>query len=359
MILLNPGPVTLSDRVRRALLQPDLCHREPEFFQLQDRIRHGLLEVYELSGDAYAAILITGSGTAAVEAMLISMIPQQGHLAVVENGVYGERMTNIAQRYGIPTTPIQHEWLAPIDTARVADNLANNPTVTHLAVVHHETTSGRLNQLEAIAELCVDRGIKMLVDTVSSFGAEYIDFARWPLAACAATANKCLHGIPGVSFVVVDRTALAAADNPARSLYLDLANYCHQQDQGGTPFTQSIPAFYALSEALAELNEQGGRDGRRQTYERRISRVRETLTRLEIKSLLPAEDCSVVLHGFYLPANFTYQRLHDDLKNEGFVIYAGQGELAKTLFRIATMGDISEADIERLLAALRNSISRN
>lgn len=357
MILLNPGPVTLSDRVRRSLLLPDLCHREDEFFQLQEQIRTGLLDVYGLSGDTRAAILLTGSGTAAVEAMLISMIAEQGQLAVVENGVYGERMTNIAQRYGIATVPIRHEWLAPIDISRVAEALQSNPELTHLAVVHHETTSGRLNQLEPIAELCAEHGIRMLVDTVSSFGAEYIDFERWPLAACAATANKCLHGIPGVSFVVADRDALAAAGDPERSLYLDLANYCRQQDQGGTPFTQSIPAFYALREALSELTDHGGQVSRRQTYERRISKVRKVLTELEVQPLLADEDCSVVLQGFHLPQAVTYQQLHDDLKNQGFIIYAGQGDFAKTLFRISTMGDISDADMQRLLEALRNTIS--
>ena len=351
MLLLNPGPVTLSERVRQAMLGPDLCHREPEFTTLQGRIRDQLLRVYHLHPADWAAVLLTGSGTSAMEAMLTSLVPDSGHLLVIENGVYGERLGRIAAIHGIPHTRLRHEWGAPIDLRELADLLAQGE-YSHLAVVHHETTTGRLNDLIAIGELARAHGVEVLVDAVSSFGAEAIDFDGWNVAACAATANKCLHGVPGTAFVIVRRDALKAGDPQARTLYLDLASYLGQQDQGGTPFTQSVQTFYALDEALAEFFEAGGWQARRAHYRALAAQVREGLRGLGITALLPEAETSCVLHAYHLPRGLDYQQLHDRLKAAGFIIYAGQGALARTLFRISTMGALDAGDMDALLAAM-------
>ena len=176
MLLLNPGPVTLTERVRRSLLQPDLCHRESEFFDLQDEARARLVAAYELDPAEWAAVLMTGSGTAAVESMIAALVPQDGKLLVIENGVYGERITQIATQYGIAHEVLKHEWMQAPDLAQIAARL-DAGGYSHVAVIHHETTTGRLNDLGAIAGVCRSRGVKMLVDGVSSFGAEAIDFA--------------------------------------------------------------------------------------------------------------------------------------------------------------------------------------
>lgn len=352
MILLNPGPVTLSERVRRALLGPDLCHREPEFAQLQAAIRQRLLDVYALDPQRWAAVLLTGSGTAAVEAMLCSMVPRDGRLLVLENGVYGERMSRMAEVYGMDHLALSHSWGEELALDRLEPLLDRDPAITHVAMVHHETTTGRLNDLQAVAECCRPRGLQLLVDSVSSFGAEALDFHRWPIAACAATANKCLHGVPGTSFVVLDREQLAAAARPRRSVYLDLEAYCRAQDQGGTPFTQSVQTFYALDEALAEFHEAGGWEQRHHHYARLMEQVRQGLVELGIRPLLPDAASSVVLNAFRLPEALGYDRMHDGLKAAGFVIYAGQGDFARTLFRVSTMGAVGTTDIDRFLAAV-------
>lgn len=348
MILLNPGPVNLSARVRQALVNPDLCHRESEFSELQNEIRARLLAVYALD-EAWAAVLVTGSGTAAVEAMIASLVPDTGHLLVLENGVYGERMSAIAKAHRINRSSLQHPWQAPLDLDRIKAKLVDNPQITHVAMVHHETTTGRLNRLAEVSALCKARGVGLLVDAVSSFGAEQIDFGG--IAACAATANKCLHGAPGVSFVMVRRDVLRSAAR--RSLYLDLANYCAEQDNSSTPFTPSIPVFYALHEALIEFEEQGGWRSRHRRYRELIALARDGLITLGVEPLLPFEDTSVVLNAFRLPPGMSYLALHDGLKGRGFVIYAGQGAFARTLFRISTMGTIDRGDVERLVAAVQ------
>src|SRR6201991_3955953 len=347
MLLLNPGPVTLTARVRNSLLQTDLCHRESEFFDLQDEARARLLQIYGLDPAQWTAVLMTGSGTAAVESMVAALVPENGKLLVIENGVYGERIAQIATQYRIPHTVVKHEWMEAPDVARISAALDADRAITHVAVIHHETTTGRLNDLQALAALCRARNVRLLVDGVSSFGAEAIDFADPTIAAVAATANKCLHGVPGAAFVIVRRDARAVA--ASRTYYLDLGRLARLQEQRNTPFTPSVHAYYALVEALRELADEGGWSARHARYAALAEQARAGLAARGIGSALPAQESSVVLRAYRLPAGVTYARLHDALKARGFVIYAGQGGLSAELFRISTMGDIHAPDVERLL----------
>jgi 2-aminoethylphosphonate-pyruvate transaminase len=348
MRLLNPGPVTLSERVRRSLLQPDLCHRESEFYDLQDEARGALLQTYGLDPETWAAVLITASGTAAVESMVAALVPESGRLLTVENGVYGERIAEICALYRIPHERLRGDWLQAPDLEAVGAALDRAaPRFTHLATVHHETTTGRLNDLRALATLCRERGVALLVDAVSSFGAETLDFADPSLAAVAATANKCLHGVPGVSFVVVRRSALGQAAR--RTHYLDLERMARLQDARDTPFTPAVQACYALVEALREFHAQGGRAARYRRYHALAEQTRTGLAALGIEMAIPVAESSVVLRAYRLPRGLDYQALHDGLKARGFVIYAGQRALSRTLFRISTMGNLFPSDIEELI----------
>ena len=350
MLLLNPGPVTLSERVRRSMLQPDLCHRESEFFDLQDEARRRLLATYSLDPAQWTAVLMTASGTAAVESMVAALVPRAGRLLIVENGVYGERIALICAQYGIAHERVVGDWMQAPDYAAIAAQLASAPknsAFTHVAIVHHETTTGRLNDLRALAGLCRECGAALLVDAVSSFGAEAIEFTEPALSAVAATANKCLHGVPGAAFVIVRRKDVQAA--ASRTYYLDLGRLARLQDERNTPFTPAVHAYYALVEALREYEEQGGRLARYDRYAALAERVRAGLAALGINVAIPANESSVVLRAYKLPAGLSYGQLHDALKADGFVIYAGQGNLSKSLFRISTMGNLTSADMDRLV----------
>ncbi len=354
MILLNPGPVNLSDRVRQAMLKPDLCHREEEFFELQHRIRNQLVDVYRLDPNKWTAVMISGSGSSAMEAMVSSLVPENGHLLVIENGVYGERLSNIARIHDIQLTTAHFEWGEEIDLQTVANLMDQHPSITHLAAVHHETTTGRLNSLTGIGRLCCERRIHLLVDGVSSFGGEDINFDDNNIMACAATANKCLHGIPGLAFVILQRSSLEQESYLRRTLYLDLKTYYQAQEKKSTPFTPAIPAFYALEEALAELKDEGGWKVRHHKYQSLADQVTSGLEEVDIPILLPVEDCSAILRSYRLPNGMAYQQLHDDLKQRGFVIYAGQQQLEKSIFRISTMGTITSNDIDRLMLSFKD-----
>jgi len=353
MILLNPGPVNLSEGVRNALTGEDLCHRESEFGDLQEIIRQGLLDAYGLVAPHWTAVLLTGSGTAAMEAMMSSLIPQDGKVLVIENGVYGERLATIARIHGIKQQSLKYAWGECFAPGDVEKALNEESAITHVAMVHHETTTGRLNDLAQVGELCRSRAIGLLVDTVSSFGAEELDFEGWGITACAGAANKCLHGVPGAAFVISRRAPLlAGAEGPRRTLYLDLANYCREQDKRSTPFTPSVQVFYGFAQALQEFSGQGGWSSRHERYRALAHNVRLGLGKLGIRPLLPEQASSVVLSAFRLPDAVSYTALHDALKARGFVIYAGQGELVRNIFRVSTMGAITGADIDQFLCAV-------
>ncbi|MEC4982815.1 MAG: 2-aminoethylphosphonate aminotransferase [Oscillatoria sp. PMC 1068.18] len=349
MLLLNPGPVTLSERVRRALLQEDLCHREPEFAELTLDIQQRLLNIYPETNVNYEVILLTGSGTCAVEAMLSSLIPREGKALVVVNGVYGDRMAKMIQLHGKLVETIISPWERPMDLVAVENCLQQDQAITHVVAVHHETTTGRLNNLPQLGQLCQRFQVPLLLDCVSSFGAENIDFASWNIEACAATANKCLHGVPGLSFLLVKSSVFQLRSSAATSLYLDIYRYQKAQITGYSPFTQAVQVSYALQEALKELAETGGWKARHHHYSILSQKIRQGLQQLGAKLLLSEPDYSCVLTSFILPENLAYEKLHKTLKKAGFIIYAGQGNFNNKIFRVANMGDIQVQDIERFL----------
>jgi 2-aminoethylphosphonate-pyruvate transaminase len=354
-ILLNPGPVTLDGDVRQAATRVDLCHREPEYFELQDRLIRGLLEVYGCDPTQWAAVLIGGSGTYALEAMVASLLPEDAHLLVLENGVYGERLSRIAGIYGIRYRALTAAWGAPIDLAELDTVLATGE-FTHVAAVHHETTTGRLNPAEDIAAYCTRHEVHLMLDAVSSFGAEPIPFEQSSLMAVGATANKCLHGIPGLAIVLCRQEALLQDIEP-RSLSLHLPSWAEHQARQSTPFTPSVNSVLALVKALEQLEEQGGWPARQSRYLDLAGRVAKTCRELGVDEWLPAREASCVLRSYHLPPGLSYEELHDGLKRNGFIIYAGQGKLASELFRISTMGDISDGDMSRLEKALKSTIA--
>jgi 2-aminoethylphosphonate-pyruvate transaminase len=344
MILLNPGPVNVSPRVTAALARGDLCHREPEAYALLDQIRARLLEAFA-PGGAFGAVLVTGSGTAALEMAVTSACSPAGRLVVVANGVYGERMAAMATAARIPHTVVSGEWTAPPDLDGV-ERAVREPGVEAVSVVHHETTTGLLNPVAAVATIARRHGKLVLVDSVSGLAGDALDVAGVDLVV--GTANKCIQGLPGMAFVLVRASVLERlAGYPPRSLYLSIPTYV----KSPMPFTPAIQAAYALDEALAELLEEGV-EARLERYARAAARLRTGFVDLGLELVLPPELRSSSITSLRLPRGRTYRELHDGLKARGFVVYEGQGRLARDLFRVANMGHLTMADFDRFLAAL-------
>ena len=350
LVLLNPGPVSLTERVRQASISVDLCHREPEFAELTLEILGRIERVYPDFEESHDAVLLTGSGTCAVESMISSLVDRDANALVLCNGGYGERIAKMLDVCGRKHSTMVWGWEEPLDIGELVQRLARESEITHVVAVHHETTTGRLNDIEAVGHVCREHGVRLLLDAVSSFGGEEIR-GDWGITALAGTANKCLHGTPGACFVLVDRGVLTRGNSASASVYLDIHRYHETQRHGLSPFTPAVPALLALREALHELEDHGGWHQRRDVYRKRSMAVRSHLETLGISGLIPWAENSSMLSSFGLPDAGSYQTIHDQLKELGFVIYAGQGDLASRIFRIATMGNISGEAMHRLLSA--------
>ncbi|MFE2164459.1 2-aminoethylphosphonate aminotransferase [Streptomyces sp. NPDC059447] len=351
-VLMNPGPVITDDRVRAALAGPDLCHREPEFAELMTRVRRKATEVSG-GGAEHTSVVLTGSGTGAVEAAIASVVPADGGILVLDNGHYGERLHDIAVVHGIRVRRLEFGWGVPVDPAVVEEALAADPALTHVGVVHHETSTGMLNDLSAIAGAAHRHGRRVIVDAVSSVGAEHVDLAGDGIDWLVGSANKCLEGMPGLGFVVARRDAFAAlAELPRRTYYLDLHRHFKAQELAVAPaFTPGIPAFYAFDLALDLALAEGVR-ARGERYRGLAERLRSGLDALGLDILLAPEHRAAGLTAIRLPEGLTYRALHAALKAEGFVIYTAQEQLAADHFRLSTMGDMTEQDVVRFLAVL-------
>jgi 2-aminoethylphosphonate-pyruvate transaminase len=351
-VLLNPGPALTTERVKRAAGIVDLCHREPEFTALEAGVRRKLLEVAG-NPPGFEVAVMSGSGTAADELALTAAVRPGRSALIVRNGVYGDRFAQMADRAGIPVVAVSAGWTEPVRPEAVAEALDRHPEVDAVAVVHHETTTGLLNPIREIALVACAAGVRTVVDAVSSFGVERLDPSGWGIDMLACSSNKCLSGLPGVAFVLVSPEGAArAAEVPPRSVYLDLGAYLRSAGSGSVPFTPAIPALAALDAALDEILEEGV-EARAARYQRRCEVLDDQLERLGLEQLIPASERSRTVRSLRLPEGIEYERLHDRLKRDGYVIYAGQGALAAEIFRVCCMGAIEPEALVGFAVRLR------
>ncbi len=355
-ILLNPGPANTSRPVREALVMPDLCHREPEFFEMMRDCRERLVRMAGCAG-SFASVLFTGSGTAAVEAAVCSAVPRDRGLLIVNNGVYGDRLARIAHAHGIRAEVLRYDVTTPVPPADVDAALRRHPVLSHVAVVHHETTTGLLNPVVDVARVAAGAGRRVLVDAMSSLFGEPLDVSADGIDFVTASANKCLQGVPGIAFVLGRRSALdALAGQPPRSVYLDLHAHYATQERDSTPFTPAVQVLHAMRQALVEL-EREGVDHRIARYAENARVVRRGMAGLGFEILVPEGARSNILTTFRLLPGLAYDPLHDAMKSRGYVIYAGQGDIRTYAFRVSNMGTLTPRDMDAVVDAFRSSLA--
>ncbi|MCC7273649.1 MAG: 2-aminoethylphosphonate--pyruvate transaminase [Alphaproteobacteria bacterium] len=356
-LLLTPGPLTTSETTKRAMLR-DWGSRDGRFVEMNARIRHRLVELAGGLG-SHVTVPLQGSGTFAVEAMLGTMLPRDGKILLCINGAYGHRMARIVEMLGRDFVEYETAEDTPIDAAEVGRRLDGDPAVSHVAIVHCETTSGVLNPVEAVAAEVARRGRRLLIDAMSAFGALPLDVRRVACDAVAASSNKCLEGVPGMGFVIAREAALAECEGNAHALSLDLHDQWRFMERAGqwrfTPPTHVIAAF---DQALREHEEEGGVEGRGGRYRENCRVLVDGMRAMGFETLLPDAVQAPIIVTFHMPADprFDFQAFYDRLRDRGFVIYPGKLTVADS-FRIGCIGRLTPADMGDALAAIAATLA--
>lgn len=358
-LLLTPGPLSTSESVRQAMLQ-DWCTWDKDYNEgVVTVIREQLLKLAGLDGE-YTTVLLQGSGTYAVEATLSCAVRPQDKLLIVANGAYGKRMGDIARRHGLNHVLVSLKETASVTPEAVRRALEEHPDITHLAMVHCETTTGILNPVEAVARAIRGRGLTFIVDAMSSFGGIPIDIRKLGIDFLVSSANKCIQGVPGFGFVIARRSSLARCEGASRSLSLDLYDQWAEMEKGRGKwrFTSPTHVVRAFFQAMKELEEEGGIEARHDRYRENHAELVEGMRRSGFRTLLPDELQSPIITSFLYPEeDFDFQKFYEALKERGFVIYPGKISEAPT-FRIGNIGDVFPDDFRRLAEAVAD-IRRN
>lgn len=359
-LLLTPGPLSTTATVRAAMLQ-DSCTWDADYNQgVVEPIRRELVRLAtgpEYESD-YSAVLLQGSGSYVVESVLGSTIGVDECLLIINNGAYGARMGEMARCLGLRHHELDCGETTRPEPAAIEAMLARHPEITHLAMVHCETTTGMLNPLDEVAELCQRRGIRLIVDAMSSFGGIPIDMGHLGIEFLISSANKCIQGVPGFGFVIARRAALAACAGRARSVSLDLhAQWQTMEQQGGKwRFTSPTHTVLAFAQALRELDEEGGIEARHQRYSENQRTLVAGMAALGFAPLLSEQWQSPIITAFYSPAHpdYRFADFYQRLKAQGFVIYPGKVSQADC-FRIGNIGDVTPERVRALLAAMASA----
>ena len=354
--LFTPGPLTTSLTVKQAMLR-DLGSRDVEFITAVRELRDELLSVAGVSQEAgYEAIIMQGSGTFSVEAVIASTMPPRGKLLVVVNGAYGDRIVKIAKVHQIETVVQQYRENELPSLDAIDQALAEDDEIKMVVAVHCETTSGIINPIEKIGQIVSKHGRCYFVDSMSAFGAVPLDFAAAHIDFLVSSANKCIEGVPGFGFCICRRDALLATRGWSRTLSLDLLGQWEGLEKNGqfrfTPPTHTILAF---RQALRELEQEGGVAGRAARYEENYRTLLAGMRRLGFNEYVDPEIQGYIITSFRYPEdpNFQFEKFYDLLNESGFVIYPGKVSDADC-FRIGNIGRIDKSDVEALLEAISN-----
>ena len=330
----------------------DWGSREPDFIALTADLRQSLLDVVN-GGESHVAVPLQGSGTFVVEAAIATLIGPDSKLLVLINGAYGERIAAIARRHGRKVKTLIWPEQSPVDPAAVAEALEADTNITHVAMVHCETTTGLLNPLEQVAQIVRRAKCQFLLDAMSSFGALPIDLAATPATAILASSNKCLESAPGLGFAIVERTALSAAESASASLSLDLhAQWQGFESNGQWRFTPPVQVVAALVEALRQLKDEGGPPARLRRYQQNFDTLAAGMNKLGFQLYLDPEVQAPIIATFRIPPRaFVFEDFYRDLARHGFVIYPGKLTQEQS-FRIGCIGAVTPDDFIRLLGVV-------
>ena len=357
-LLLTPGPLSTSKGVKAAMLR-DWCTWDNEYNDLVQSLRAKLVSLGGRNHDDYTTVLMQGSGTFSVESVIGSVVPENGKLVVLTNGAYGNRIAQIAKVLKVNTVVVDFGEVGQAEPEKLREVLASDPEITHVAVVHCETTTGMLNPIDEIGRVVKSFGKVYIVDAMSSFGGVAIDVADLQIDYLVSSANKCIQGVPGFGFILAKTEELKKCKGQARSLSLDLYDQWETMEKhnGKWRFTSPTHVVRAFYQAMLELEEEGGIEKRQVRYRENQRILVEGMEAIGFRALLPKEWQSPIITSFYFPESpqFTFAAFYERLKEEGFVLYPGKISHADT-FRIGNIGEVYPHDMKNLVQAIEKNI---
>ncbi|HYM42276.1 MAG TPA: 2-aminoethylphosphonate--pyruvate transaminase [Steroidobacteraceae bacterium] len=350
--LLTPGPLTISMRTKQAMLR-DWGSWDADFNSITARVRERLLDIVHGAG-THECVPLQGSGTFSVEAAIGTLVPRSGHVLVPQNGAYCQRIARICRVLGRRLSTIDYAENAAVSAADVERALAADASITHVALVHCETSAGILNPLDEVAQVVARHDRRLIVDAMSSFGALEIDARRTPFDAVVAASGKCLEGPPGMGFVVARRAALEQCEGNSHSLAMDLHDqWVYMQKTTQWRYTPPTHVVAALDCAIAQYLEEGGLAARGARYARNCRTLIEGMAALGLKSFLPAAIQAPIIVTFHAPdsPHYKFKSFYDAVKALGYILYPGKLTTLET-FRVGCMGQLGERGIAGAVEAV-------
>jgi 2-aminoethylphosphonate-pyruvate transaminase len=353
-VLLTPGPLTTSSATKLAMVR-DWGSRDSGFIEINRRVRELLLRI--IAGEkTHVCVPLQGSGTFSVEAMLGTMVPKNGHVLVPQNGAYCKRIAKICAILGRRVTPIEYEERQPVRAADIDAALKKDPSISHVALVHCETSTGVLNPLAEVAAVVAQHGKSLLVDAMSSFAAVEL---KGPFDALVAASGKCLEGPPGMGFALIRKAALEKCAGNSPSLVLDLHDqWVNMEKTAQWRFTPPTVVVAALHAALEQFVAEGGQTARGARYQRNCEVLIEGMTKLGFKLFLEPRHQAPVIVTFHAPSdpNYDFQKFYDRVREKGFVLYPGKLTQIDTL-RVGCIGAIDEHVIRAAVHAIADTLA--
>jgi 2-aminoethylphosphonate-pyruvate transaminase len=355
--LLTPGPLTTAPETKQAMLH-DWGSRDASFIETNARVRSRIVAIANAT-DSHVCVPVQGSGTFAVEATLGTLIPKQGKSLLLINGAYGHRMAKILYVTGREYQTLE----TPEDTPPTPDSvdiiLAGNSDISHVIMVHCETTSGILNPIEEIATVVAKHGRALIIDAMSAFGAIKLDVKKVPFEAAIASSNKCLEGVPGIGFAIISRQALEKAKGNSHSLSLDLYDQWQVMEKNNQwRFTPPTHVICAFDKALDLYESEGGLAGRGKRYQDNCRILIDGMSKMGFKTLLSQNLQAPIIVTFLMPADprFNFQIFYNKLKDKDYVIYPGKLTVADS-FRMGCIGQLGKIEIKGALEAVRETLT--
>jgi 2-aminoethylphosphonate-pyruvate transaminase len=347
--LLTPGPLTTTETVKQEMMV-DHCTWDNDYKQITQKIRAELLDIAQVSPEEYTAVLMQGSGTFGVESAITSSVGKDGKLLILSNGAYGERMEDIAKHAGLKYRIQKFNYYEVPDSRVVAAILNEDKEITHVSMVHSETTSGILNDIESVAKVVKAAGKVFIVDAMSSFGGVPIPVADWGIDFIISSANKCIQGVPGFSFIICKLDELKKCEGKAVSLSLDLYDQWKGMYDGKWRFTSPTHVVLAFAKAIEEMKEEGGIEARNRRYVENNRLLISEMNKLGYKTYIDSDHQGPIITTFFYPngCNYTFKEMYEFIKARGYAIYPGKVTEAET-FRIGNIGEIYREDIEKLI----------